>query len=156
MFVGESNHGTSPRSARVEAFRVPPKLTSGGLTDEPGMDEIIDTSMPLVVTTAVGSDPYPTIESLSARFTPTGALEQGWVIDSAVAKYGGLNHGLILPVPFSFAKAHPGVAQAFVNIFQFSGTFQAPDLLRKDEFDGVGWPQYHQLRSGSGGWGFGI
>jgi hypothetical protein len=47
----------------------------------------------------------------------SGSLGQGFVLTSAVRKFGALYHGLTLPLPSSFTAAHPGPAEVFDNVW---------------------------------------
>jgi hypothetical protein len=70
----------------------------------------------------------------------TGSLQQGFVLNSAIKRYGTLNKGLILPVPPKFAKLHPGPAEVFDVVWAFSGPNAPHTLLHSGTFMDAGAP----------------
>jgi hypothetical protein len=92
------------------------------------MTRIEQSSVPLASDIGIGCLP-PSITSLGATFNPVGALQQVWENPIAAFSYR-LGDQPDLPVPFDFARAHPGTVESDLEIYQFSGSTQGPKLLR--------------------------
>jgi hypothetical protein len=89
----------------------------------------------------------------SANLGFTGSLQQGFVLTSAVKRYGGLDAGLQLPLPLSFARKHPGPAEIFDYVWAFSTTSVPIGLLHNQTFLDSSVSEDSRLRSGAIGAG---
>jgi len=96
--------------------------SSSGFRSISGMTQVIGGRIPLWMYKD-GTGPYT-----ESGLGFIGSLQQGFVLNSAIKRYGTLNKGLILPVPLKFAKLHPGPAEVFDMVWAFSGP-QAPHML---------------------------
>lgn len=76
---------------------------------------------------------------------PTASVAQGWVLASAIDRYGGFNAGLPLPVPLKFAQQNPGPAEVFVRVMSFSTQDEATELLNDPEYTGAANADYTPL-----------
>jgi len=63
-----------------------------------------------------------------------GSLYQLWTLTAAVNSLGGLNSGLILPLPDSFANRFPGPDEITFQIFQFTTGSEATSMLSSPNF----------------------
>ncbi len=102
--------------------------SSSGFTAIRGMTQIISGRIPLWVFKD-GAGPYS-----ASHVGFFGSLQQGFVLSSAIRKFGRLNHGLPLPLPMGFASAHPGPAEVFDLVWAFSDQSAAVALLHDPVF----------------------
>lgn len=108
-----------------------PNLRDGaGFSAITGMSKIISGSLP--VCSEKGSEPLPSHCAMKA----TGGVDQGWVLTPATTHFGALGHGLKLPIPLAFAKAHPGPAEVFDRVLTLPTQSEAEVLLKSPDYVG--------------------
>jgi hypothetical protein len=85
---------------------------------------------------------------LSDIYTPTCNLHELWVSSDAETEYGQYNHGLPLPLPSTFARLHPGVDEALVDINRFQNATLPRILLTNPLITEQNDPQVAKLDAG--------
>jgi hypothetical protein len=129
------------KNSRSHLRPVPELPNSSGFRSIVNMTQIIS-----------GGVPFSTSKDPGSSATPegfTGSLQQGFVLASALRRYGALNAGLRLPLPLSFARQHPGPAEVFAYVWAFSNTKLPVNLLHSQDFMDSAVSGVSRLRSGT-------
>jgi hypothetical protein len=107
---------------------------AAGFRSVSGMSQVIFGRTPLWMSKD-GSGPYA-----ENKVGFVASLQQGFVLNSAIRRFGGLNAGLQLPLPMSFASAHPGPAEIFDYVWAFTNPTAPLKLLHNAMFMDAGAP----------------
>ena len=121
------NPPSAAAGSLLPAIKLP---ASSGFAGIRGMSQLLSSRIPLW-TGKDGAGPYT-----ASAYGLTGSLGQGFVISTAIAKYGTLDSrpGLPLPLPLSFANLHPGPAEVFDSVWAFANSWAAAKLLHDPVF----------------------
>jgi hypothetical protein len=134
-------------TARSTAHLPTPALlpADSGFAQLPHMTQILSEPAPLW-TGKDGPGPYQ-----AGRYGMIGSLGQGFVLGSAVSRFGTLTSrpALPLPLPVAFAQRHPGPAEVFDLVWAFSNTWAPVKLLHDPVFTDTDTPGVTALRSGA-------
>jgi hypothetical protein len=118
----------------------PAKGAVTGISSIPGMSEV-GSNAPALCSGTTGT----ALPDYCSWVGATQVYFQGWVLNVAISAYGPVNHGLVLPVPLGFADQHPGPAEVFVSVVNFSNQEDANRLLNDPEYTRSWDPAYTAL-----------